>query len=180
MKGLSTLSKRFTQDPCTPLPSQQEPEGSYPMPNPHNTKKVLPFALPKKRLLLSLDRADCIYLDISSLQVVLATDDGERALFCLFRVRCRNHFRVRHPVFAHPKCSFHFKLLLHDTHSRKPNTSSILPSSNPLVALPAIYPRSFTRRPVPTSPLPMLIEPVPTGIFATSSNRAISSGVARG
>jgi hypothetical protein len=67
MKVLSTLSKLFTQDPCTLLPSQQEPEGSYPVPNPHNTKKVLPFALPKKRLLLSLDRADCVDLNIESL-----------------------------------------------------------------------------------------------------------------
>ena len=40
-------------------------------------------------------------------------------------------------------------------------------------------PFSFTRRPVPTSALPMLIEPVPTGTFATSSRRRSALGCPR-
>lgn len=48
MKVLSTLSKRFTQDLCTPLHSQQEPEGSYPVPNPHNEKKCCLLHFQKK------------------------------------------------------------------------------------------------------------------------------------
>src|SRR5208283_4828585 len=135
----------------------------------------------KEKELVAFYRCNTGDLDVASLEVVLAADDRKRAFLGLLLVGCFNHFRVGHPVFAHQKGSFHFKLLLcHNSHSRNPNTSSILPSSNPLVALPAMYPVSFTRTPVPTRPLPILIVPVPTGTFATASSRAISCAVARG
>ncbi len=99
------------------------------------------FSPPVKqgKKLFTFYHSDTVNLYVSSLQVMFTPENSKYTFLCLFLIGCVNYFCIWHPVFSHPECTFNFILLiLHDTYSRNPNTSSIRPSSNPLVALPAI------------------------------------------
>lgn len=93
----------------------------------------------KPEKLFTFYLSDTVNLYVSSLQVMFTSENSKYTFLCLFLIWCINYFCIWHPVFSHSECTLYLiHLILHNTYSRNPNTSSIRPSSNPLVALPAI------------------------------------------